>query len=144
MRYRPNRLATIISENIEPVLVRLDARPDVDQAALAAIASAVTKVSCARRVPDRQKRRNDTERVGILNKRAMSFPDTGDPRRMTHLEHDISTYDVWRKVVVLAVEHDRDGVVAVHLINEVIRVLGARGPSLMQAKWGATCTCRRC
>ena len=54
----------------------------------------------------------------------MNLPDTGEPRRITHLEHDISTYDVRRKVVILAVEHDRDGVVAVHLIDEVIRVLG--------------------
>ena len=55
----------------------------------------------------------------------MNLPDTSEPRRVTHLEHDIGAHDVRRKVVVLAVEHDRDGVVAVHLIDELIRVLSA-------------------
>jgi len=50
----------------------------------------------------------------------MNMPGTGELRRVTYLDYDIGTFNVRGKVVVLAVEHDRDGVVAVHLINEVV------------------------
>ena len=88
--HRPNSLATIVAKDIEPILVRLDARPDVNQAALADIASAVTEVSCTRRVPDRRKRRIDTKSVGILKNLPVI---TGESQRVTYLEHDIGTCD---------------------------------------------------
>ena len=63
--HRPNSLATIVAKDIVPILVHLDVRPDVNQAGLADIASAVAEVLCTRHVPDRRKCRIDTKLVKL-------------------------------------------------------------------------------
>ena len=52
--------ATIRPKDVEPVLVCLDTRPDVNQATPAVMAFAVTKIWCTGVVPDRRKHGIDT------------------------------------------------------------------------------------
>jgi len=60
----------------------------------------------------------------------MNFPVTTEPRLVTYLEHDIGTLDVWRKVVVLITQHDRDGVETIHLVKYKV-ICGLRGVEII-------------
>ena len=120
MRRGPNCLATVVTKDVEPVLERLDSCLDIVNETLAIVTAAVAKVGSTFRLPD--------GREGGVN-----------PDWVCILEHDICTFHVRSEVVVLrsdqiqsstlggicgtsylAVQHDRDWVVTILLINQVI------------------------
>ena len=82
LRCGPHSLGTVVSKDIQPVLVRLNATLDVEDAPLAVVTPAVSKIGCTLGMPHR--------RVSCI------YPD-----RVCVLEHDICTLHVRRKVVIL-------------------------------------------
>jgi len=94
----PHRLSAVKAQDVESVFECLDAGLNIPHLPLTVVATTVTEVRGTLCIPHRRPCCIDTNRISIL-------------------QNNISSLDVRREVVVLAIQNDRDRMISINLVN---------------------------